>query len=79
MLRYLTVSLLGTVETELAEKSYRVLVDKSETVSAEAGECEWRSRRVWIVKLRAEYDNKIYDGIVISSLYRVLLVKLKHH
>ena len=40
MLRYLTVSLLGTVETELAEKSYRVLVDKSETVSAEAGEYE---------------------------------------
>ena len=46
-----------------------MLVEKSERVSAEAGECEWRSRRVSIGKLRAEYDNKTYDNIVISSLY----------
>ena len=36
----------GMLETELVEKSYRALVEKSERVSAEAGECEWRRRRV---------------------------------
>ena len=29
--------------------------------------------------LRAEYDNNMYDDIVISSLFRILFVKPKHH
>ena len=33
------------LEIELV-RSRTVLVEKSERVSAEAGECEWRSRRV---------------------------------
>ena len=36
----------GMLETELVGKSYGVLLEKSERVSADAGECEWRSRKV---------------------------------
>ena len=46
-----------------------VLVEKPERANAKAGQWELRSESERVQKLRAEYANKTYDNIVISSLF----------
>ena len=68
-----------TLKGELVEKSERTDAKSVQSVSGEARASECRSRRVWIGKSKAAYENKTYDSIVIISLLRILFIKSKYH
>ena len=68
-----------TLKSVLVEKSERTDAKDVQSVNWEARASECRSRRVWIGKSKAASENKTYDGIVIISLLRILLIKSKHH
>ena len=68
-----------TLKTVLVEKPERTDTKGVQSVNWEARASECRSRRVWIGKSEAVYENKTYDSIVIISLLRTLFIKSKHH
>ena len=68
-----------TLKTVLVEKPERTDAKGVQSVNWEARASECRSRRVWIGKSKAASENKTYDSIVIISLFRLLLIKSKHH
>ena len=68
-----------TLEAELVEMPERTDAKGVQSVSWEARASECRSRRVWIGKSKAAYENKTHDSIVIISLLRISFIKSKHH
>ena len=68
-----------TLKAVLVEKPERTDAKGVQSVSWEAIASKCRSRRVWIWKSDASYENRTYDSIVIISLLLILFIKSKHH